>query len=104
MKNIPIVEDDNEDHYMEDNNYNNKHQLMENQNINHHFDKVVKHIEIQLEKLLYLLKQHKNIQIKFFFQFSLLVLFTHPPPTLYLTSVPDGHNWGIIWIADTQYM
>jgi hypothetical protein len=55
----PILGDDNELQYMEDNNHSNKRQLMKNQNTNHHFGKVVKHIEIQLETLLYLLKQHK---------------------------------------------
>ncbi len=59
QEDIPIVWDDNEFQYMEDGNDKNKRQLMKNQSINHHFGKVVKHIEIQLETLLYLLKQHK---------------------------------------------
>jgi hypothetical protein len=71
MEDISILGYDNEDQYMDKNNYNNKHQLMINHNIHHHFDN------------------------------DLLVLFTHPPSSND-TSVPDGHDCGIISIGDTQ--
>jgi hypothetical protein len=40
VEDISILGYDNEDQYMEDDKHNNKHQLMINQNIHHHFDKV----------------------------------------------------------------
>jgi hypothetical protein len=51
--------DDNEDPYMDKNTDKDNRQPTKNQNKHHHFDKVVKHIEIQLEILMYLLKQYK---------------------------------------------
>jgi hypothetical protein len=48
--------DDNEDPYMDRDTDKDKRQPTLNQNKHHHFDKVAKHIEIQLEVLMYLLK------------------------------------------------
>ena len=56
MKKIFVFVLDNEHLYMDNDKHNNMHQLMRNQNNDPHFDKVLKHIEIQLEILLYLLK------------------------------------------------
>jgi hypothetical protein len=46
VEDIPSLEHDNEDLYMDDNIDNNMHQLMRNHNKDHRFDMVVKHIEI----------------------------------------------------------
>ncbi len=43
---IPSLEHDNEDLRMDDSTHNNMHQVMRNHNKDHHFDMVVKHIEI----------------------------------------------------------
>jgi hypothetical protein len=51
--------DDNEDPYMDKDTEKDNRQPPKNQNKHHHFDKVVKHIEIQLKILMYLLKQYK---------------------------------------------
>ena len=83
--------DDNEDPYMDKDTEKDNRQPPKNQNKHHDFDKVVKHIEIQLKILMYLLKQYKWLQIKILFSFfHLLVLFIYPPIS-YDTSVPDGH-------------
>jgi hypothetical protein len=50
---------DNEDPHMDKYTDKDNHQLTENQNKHHHFDKGVKHIAIQLEILMCLLKQYK---------------------------------------------
>ncbi len=51
--------DDNSDPHMEQDTGKDNHQLTKNQSKHHHADKGVKHIEIQLEILMCLLKQYK---------------------------------------------
>ncbi len=53
IEDIVVLVFDNEYLYMDKNIDNDMHQLMINQNKEHHFHKVKKHIEIQLEILLY---------------------------------------------------
>ena len=59
IEGMTCIGDDNEDRDMEMDIDKDKHQPMKNQNKHHRFDKVLKHIEIHLEMLLYLLKQYK---------------------------------------------
>jgi hypothetical protein len=56
IQGLPFEGDDNEDPDMDKDTDKDKRQPTLNQNKHHHFDKVVKYIEIQLEVLMYLLK------------------------------------------------
>jgi hypothetical protein len=59
IQGLTCQEDDNEDPYMDKDTDKDNRQPKKNQNKHHHFDKVVQHIETQLEILMYLLKQYK---------------------------------------------
>ncbi len=59
VEDIRALGHDNEDPSMEEDTRNNNHQRREIQNKYHHFDKVVKHIEIQVVTGMYLLKQYR---------------------------------------------